>query len=553
MIGQPHWFGPSKSIFGIVHWPESAVRAGVIICSPIGYEAVSAHQTLLVLAESLAANGFAALRVAFPTIGNSIRTGLVDDVAEWEQDIAAAVQELRSFGAMRVAVVGMRFSATLVARMASPLSPDALVLIDPVVSGRRYTRGLRLLAIEAENGVVAAGIRFDNDTLSSMIRVSLDIDELLVPTLVIQRSEPTSEAVLVASGGLPVTVERLHGLSCLLDTDAELAVTPRPIIERVCTWLDSMFDRSNAVSIPSPMLCHATTERTPRGELVHEATRVGPTGLFAVVTTRPQTRATRAVIFLNNGVSPAVGPGSAWLDWAAQVAKSGLLALRLDVDGLGDSPSRPDTAEYDSYPTGAAEDVSDAIDMLTARGIEHVSIVGLCSGSVLAFDAAVRRKEVDHIMAINPRLDKPFHDRSHRAVRAGGQTNRLLAIPLMKAPLFPLLNRIPAPIWWTLSVMHLVPRPTLGVERAVARGTAVSFVFGPDEWGLKAMQRRSPRHWAQIVASPHVDVTIAAALDHSMFAQEGRREVEAVLHRLLATATHTSPVPTPSSPEVTSR
>jgi hypothetical protein len=33
-------------------------------------------------------------------------------------------------------------------------------------------RGLRLLATEVDNGVVSAGIVFDNDTLSSMARVS---------------------------------------------------------------------------------------------------------------------------------------------------------------------------------------------------------------------------------------------------------------------------------------------------------------------------------------------------------------------------------------------
>ncbi len=102
-------------------------------------------------------------------------------------------------------------------------------------------------------------------------------------------------------------------------------------------------------------------------------------------------------------------------------------------------------------------------------------------------------------------------------------------------------------------MLHLAPRPTLAVERAVARGTAVSFVFGPDEWGLKAMQRRSPRQWAQLEANPNVDVTIAAALDHSMFTAEGRREAEAVLRRLLAAATPTPDIPTHSSPEVSSR
>ena len=86
--------------------------------------------------------------------------------------------------------------------------------------------------------------------------------------------------------------------------------------------------------------------------------------------------------------------------------------MRLDLNGLGDSPSRKGSLENDSYPIGAGEDVSDAIDMLRTRGVSLVSLVGLCSGSVLAFDAALRREEVEHIMAINPRIDKPFHDRS---------------------------------------------------------------------------------------------------------------------------------------------
>jgi pimeloyl-ACP methyl ester carboxylesterase len=258
------------------------------------------------------------------------------------------------------------------------------------------------------------------------------------------------------------------------------------------------------------------------------------------------------VIFLNNGASPAVGPGSAWLDWAAKVAGAGLVAMRLDFDGLGESPSRQRSHENDSYPIGAAEDVSDAVDMLKTRGISHVTLVGLCSGSVLAFDAAMRREEIKLIIAINPRLDKPFHDRSHRRARAGGQTNRLFAIPLRKAPLFPTLGRIPAPIWRALSLLHLVPRPTLAVERAVARGTAVSFVFGPTEWGLMAMRRRAPRHWARLEASPKVAITIVDSLDHSMFGLEGRRQAENVLRDLLATDDFSSSASIPPTSEVTS-
>ena len=195
----------------MLHWPDAPVRAGVVICPPLGYEAVSAYPTMRVMAESLAARGFPTMRVAFPTTGNSLRTGLADDVAEWELAIATAVEEMRSFGISRVAVVGLRFSATLAAKLAPRLAPEALVLWDPVVSGRRYTRGLRLLATEVDNGVTAAGIVFDSDTLSSMSATSFDIDALQTPTLIIQRSEPTSEPALVASTDLPITIERLGG------------------------------------------------------------------------------------------------------------------------------------------------------------------------------------------------------------------------------------------------------------------------------------------------------------------------------------------------------
>jgi hypothetical protein len=74
MIGQPHWFGQAKSTFGIVHWPDSKVRAGVVICPPVGYEAISIYSTLRVMAESLATDRFAVLAASLSATGNSLRT-----------------------------------------------------------------------------------------------------------------------------------------------------------------------------------------------------------------------------------------------------------------------------------------------------------------------------------------------------------------------------------------------------------------------------------------------------------------------------------------------
>jgi hypothetical protein len=93
----------------------------------------------------------------------------------------------------------------------------------------------------------------------------------------------------------------------------------------------------------------------------------------------------------------------------------------------------------------------------------------------------------------------------------------------------------------------------LAVERAVARGTAVSFVFGPNEWGLMAMRRRAPRHWARLEASPKVGITLVDALDHSMFALEGRRAAESVLRELLTRNDFSRPVSMHPNSEVRSR
>ena len=68
-----------------------------------------------------------------------------------------------------------------------------------------------------------------------------------------------------------------------------------------------------------------------------------------------------------------------------------------------------------------------------------------------------------------------------------------------------------------------------------------------------AMRRRAPRHWAQLEASPKVAVTLVDALDHSMFAPEGRRRAKSVLRELLATGDFSSPASIPPTSEVTSR
>jgi alpha-beta hydrolase superfamily lysophospholipase len=554
MPASPHYFGPSaRSHFGFVHWPPGPIRGAAVLCPPLAYEQVCAYRTLRLLAEQLAANGFVTLRIDYDGTGNSM--GSAHDprrVAAWSSTIADAVAELRSFGLATVTLVGLRLGATLAATVAETCDGiGGLVLWDPVDSGRRYSRALRLMssstageataqaAGEARGGISVAGICLTEETLADLGDLRLGAGSITVDTLVVERAEAAPNVAPTRAAYPPaVDVVRLNGTNALLDGDAERAVVPAAIVEVIVKWVG---DRARDPLDPQPMrpqLCTVTGEQTDAGPVRHEALRIGRHALFAVQTSAPQSQPTRAVVMVNNGVATHVGPGRAWVQFAAACADNGWLALRMDFSGLGDSPSRPGRPDNDAYPPTAAADLLDAVDQLRSTDVERVAVVGLCSGALLGYDGALGAREIDVLFGINGRFDKPFTDSRHdRQSRAARQTSRLFAIPLGKAPLFRLFDAVPTWIWRCLDRLHLVAAPTHVLDRVLARGAIrIVMLFGPDEWGLKALRRRGGKRFLRVVHDPAVRVIEVPGLDHSMFDSAARREVEAHLLELLQAA-----------------
>jgi len=538
MIGQPHWLGPDNKVFAMVHRPPDKVRGSVVIVAPLGYEAVGSYPTLRTLGERLSDMGFLCLRVGFPLMSNSLAVSGEDQVPAWRETVSQTVAEARRLSSTRVAVVGLRFSATVAAQLAAEDGPDALVLWDPVVDGRRYVRGMRLLVAEQPHNdstgdIVAAGINFSAETLRSMNATKLQVDRVTIPALVLQRSDASSEPSVAANAPGLTTVEAVAGTSEMLDTDAELAVVPSAILDRIGAWLAAEFPATDAV-LPVPLaLCDVTRETHGSQVLLHQALRVGPRKVFAVTTTLADTMPEAAVIFLNNGAAPNLGPGAAWLGWAADVALDGAIAVRLDVSGIGDTARHPRQTDSTNYPISAADDVGDVIDLLTARGVDRVALVGLCSGASLSFDAALARDEVTMIVAINPRFDKPFHDSWRREVRAAGQSNRFLSIPLSKSTLFPFFDKLPTAMWRTLFAARLLSTPTKAIEGVVNDRRSVLLVFGHGEWGHRALVRRAPKQLARLNRHARFTLTKIDTLEHNMFAPDGRRDVEEVVRHHL--------------------
>ncbi|HEX7599376.1 MAG TPA: hypothetical protein VF518_14260 [Polyangia bacterium] len=128
-------------LFGLYHpaTGHSPRGRGVLICPPIAHEHIRSHRALRFLAVQLAREGFDVLRFDYFAVGDSAGESEEARVGLWQANVAAAAEELRALaGIDRLAVLGVRFGATLAATATGLQSVDQLVFWDPVISGDRY-------------------------------------------------------------------------------------------------------------------------------------------------------------------------------------------------------------------------------------------------------------------------------------------------------------------------------------------------------------------------------------------------------------------------------
>ena len=144
-------------LFGWLHQPlgGAIAKLGFVICKPFGYEVMCSHTSLRAFADAAAELGVPALRFDYCGTGDSTDIDpQTDQLEAWTKDVLAAIAELqRRTGVERVCLFGLRLGALLAVRAASQAkSVSSLVLIAPVISGRRYIRELRMTQLAAQLG-----------------------------------------------------------------------------------------------------------------------------------------------------------------------------------------------------------------------------------------------------------------------------------------------------------------------------------------------------------------------------------------------------------------
>ncbi len=438
-LRQPLYFPSGKDqLFGWLHQPTSADVSGwgIVICKPFGYEALCAHRSVRTFADAAVTLNMPVLRFDYLGTGDSADIDpTADQVELWIRDIVNAVLELRRLtGVSRVCLLGFRLGALLALLATRECQVDALALVAPVLSGKRYLREARTLqlaaeAAEAENscsglvrpvpsadprGMEVSGYPLSEATLASLSRIDMVAGSppRVSQTLVVDRSDlPVARAWANAltQGGARVEYHAHPGFVEMMLAAPQFAKLPEEMLRATCTWLRRLRDEpsSRALGTPASRDTRATElvlEGEGGGFIAEHAVLIGSDeAVFGIVTTprRDECRR-RAVILLNTGADYHMGASRMYVSLARRWARCGYYVLRMDMAGLGDSPTRPGRRDNEVFPPEAVDDIRAAIDfMLTRYGIRETNLVGLCSGAYHALRAAAAGLPLKRALMVN--------------------------------------------------------------------------------------------------------------------------------------------------------
>jgi hypothetical protein len=212
--------------------------------------------------------------------------------------------------------------------------------------------------------------------------------------------------------GVRLDYRVVEGFVQMLLTEPHLALTPEPVLAATLEWLkglatssQSSASRASAAHPQIPQLLLPGPAARPQEQITEHATILGAEPpLFAIVTLpRKDEARRRGVIILNDGATDHVGSSRMGVSLARQWARRGYVVMRLDLEGLGESGSRPGRPVNEVFPIGAMDNVRSALTLLEqVHGVRDVALVGMCSGAHHALRAAASGLRVTRLLMVNP-------------------------------------------------------------------------------------------------------------------------------------------------------
>ena len=134
-------------------------------------------------------------------------------------------------------------------------------------------------------------------------------------------------------------------------------------------------------------------------------------------------------VFLNSGLVQRIGPCRLYLRLARALAKNGISSLRVDLSGIGDSPSRAGLTLRESVVADFTDIASVVQDRL---GPASLVLVGLCSGADNAIHLVDKHPSVIGLVLLDPvcNRDKGFEVRALKSYLRECSTNPTLPLKI---------------------------------------------------------------------------------------------------------------------------
>jgi hypothetical protein len=325
--------------------------------------------------------------------------------------------------------------------------------------------------------------------------------------------------------------------------ESGMPFVPRATVDRVAAWCVERLVGDGRVAVepvaPRELWAAIAVDVGGRWPVVERPISVGASGLFGVLSEpkldgveSAKPRSLPAVVLLNIGGDRHTGPSRLWVDLGRSWASAGVRVLRLDLDGIGDSPSRPGEERDDTYPRNGIADVVEAARFLVPDNPGQVLLSGVCSGAYHAAEAAVLLGS-KVVWLFNPWIrvasslresdgtDGSVPTQRRRFVRRADPISRRLISNVRAVDLAQ--RFIPAAGWWLLDKLGIFTYPIRAFEHLADRGTEVFLVCGESE--AVQFSARGHRVRRRLERSGRFHFRTVEGFDHSVLMPQSRLEV----------------------------